>query len=64
MIEGCLREADGRSVAELERLRDGFLAELLGLVERYTVAASGKQSAEPAAPVVAAGPTVAAVGLM
>ena len=29
MIEGCLREADGRSVAELERLRDGFLAELL-----------------------------------
>ena len=24
MIEGCLREADGRSVAELERLRNGF----------------------------------------
>jgi carnitine 3-dehydrogenase len=38
MIEGCLREADGRSVAELERLRDGFLAELLVLVERYAVA--------------------------
>jgi len=38
MIEGCLREADGRSVAELERLRDGFLAELLILVERYAVA--------------------------
>jgi carnitine 3-dehydrogenase len=37
MIEGCLREADGRSVAELERLRDGFLAELLMLVERYSV---------------------------
>lgn len=55
MIEGCLREADGRSVAELERLRDGFLAELLGLVDRYTVAASGKQSVEPTAPVVAAG---------
>ena len=39
MIEGCLRQADGRSVAELERLRDGFLAELLVLVERYAVAA-------------------------
>ena len=39
MIEGCLREADGRSVAELERLRDGFLAELLALVERYAVTA-------------------------
>ena len=67
MIEGCLREADGRSVAELERLRDGFLAELLDLVDRYTVAASGKQSAEPAAPVAAvvgSGPTAAAVGLM
>jgi len=35
MIEGCLREADGRSVAELERMRDDFLAELLVLVERY-----------------------------
>ena len=35
MIEGCLREADGRSVTELERLRDEFLAELLVLVERY-----------------------------
>lgn len=37
MIEGCQREADGRSVADLERLRDGFLAELLALVERYAV---------------------------
>src|SRR5580692_8412311 len=65
MIEGCLREADGRSVAELEQLRDGFLAELLELVERYTVAAGGKQSAEPATPVVAvvgSGPTAAVVG--
>src|ERR1700733_7690346 len=41
MIEGCLREANGRSVAELEQLRDGFLAELLDLVERYTGAAGG-----------------------
>lgn len=44
MIEGCLREADGRSVAELERLRDGFLAELLILAERYAVT---PQSGEP-----------------
>jgi carnitine 3-dehydrogenase len=58
MIEGCLREADGRSVAELERLRDGFLAELLELVDRYAVAGG----AELAAPAVAADPTAAAVG--
>jgi carnitine 3-dehydrogenase len=38
MIEGCLREADGRSVAELERLRDEFLRELLLLQERYALA--------------------------
>jgi len=37
MVEGCLREADGRSIAELERRRDEFLAELLGLVERHSV---------------------------
>ncbi|MGH3402085.1 MAG: 3-hydroxyacyl-CoA dehydrogenase NAD-binding domain-containing protein [Streptosporangiaceae bacterium] len=45
MIEGCLREAAGRPVAELERLRDDFLAELLVLVERYglkTGAADGR----------------------
>jgi carnitine 3-dehydrogenase len=47
MIDGCLREADGRSVAELERRRDGFLAELLSLVERYAVAAP-MPPAEPA----------------
>jgi carnitine 3-dehydrogenase len=35
MVDGCLREADGRSVAELERTRDEFLAELLLLVERF-----------------------------
>jgi carnitine 3-dehydrogenase len=40
MIEGCLRQADGRSVADLERLRDGFLADLLALVERHSVAPS------------------------
>jgi carnitine 3-dehydrogenase len=37
MVEGCLREAEGRSIAELERRRDEFLAELLGLVERHSV---------------------------
>lgn len=35
MVEGCLRQAGGRSVAELERRRDEFLAELLALLERY-----------------------------
>lgn len=54
MIEGCLREADGRSVAELERLRDGFLAELLVLVERYAVA-------PPAAPATAPAPAGPAI---
>jgi carnitine 3-dehydrogenase len=38
MIDGCEREADGRSVAELEQLRDDFLAELLPLVERFSAA--------------------------
>ena len=37
MVSGCLREAAGRSVAELERTRDEFLAELLLLVERFGV---------------------------
>jgi carnitine 3-dehydrogenase len=37
MVSGCLREANGRSVAELERTRDEFLAELLALVDRYGV---------------------------
>jgi carnitine 3-dehydrogenase len=36
MIEGCLSEADGRSIADLERVRDEFLADLLVLVERYS----------------------------
>jgi carnitine 3-dehydrogenase len=37
MVDGCLREAGGRSVADLERLRDEFLAELLALVDRFAV---------------------------
>jgi carnitine 3-dehydrogenase len=35
MVEGCLREAAGRSIGELERTRDDFLVELLALRERY-----------------------------
>ncbi len=37
MVSGCLREAGGRSVAELESTRDEFLAELLLLVERFGI---------------------------
>jgi carnitine 3-dehydrogenase len=37
MVSGCAREANGRPVAELERTRDEFLAELLTLVERFGV---------------------------
>jgi carnitine 3-dehydrogenase len=38
LVDGCEREAAGRSVADLERLRDDFLAELLPLVERFSSA--------------------------
>jgi carnitine 3-dehydrogenase len=34
MVDGCLREAAGRSITELERERDEFLAELISLLER------------------------------
>jgi carnitine 3-dehydrogenase len=34
MVEGCLREAAGRSIPELERERDEFLVDLLALRER------------------------------
>lgn len=40
MIEGCLREAAGRSVADLERQRDEFLADLIGLLDRHSAGAS------------------------
>jgi carnitine 3-dehydrogenase len=50
MISGCLREAGGRPVAELERLRDDFLAELLQLVERYGVGAALQSDASAALP--------------
>jgi carnitine 3-dehydrogenase len=72
MIEGCLRQADGRSVADLERLRDGFLADLLDLVERYAVtprSPSGESAgeagparpAEPVRTVVTAEPAAPAI---
>ena len=35
MVDGCLREAAGRSITDLERERDAFLVELLALQERY-----------------------------
>ena len=38
----------GRSVAELERLRDGFLAELLVLAERYAVTSRARPAGERA----------------
>src|SRR5258707_711046 len=37
MVDGCLREAGGRSVAELEHRRDEFLAELLEPVGRVAL---------------------------
>jgi carnitine 3-dehydrogenase len=51
MVDGCGRLADGRSVAELERQRDEFLAELLGLVQRFSPypAAPAETAAEPGA---------------
>jgi len=45
MVEGCLREAGGRSVAELERLRDEFLAELLVLVDKFAVTTDQQRQA-------------------
>jgi carnitine 3-dehydrogenase len=33
MVDGCLREADGRSIADLERERDAFLVGLLALLD-------------------------------
>jgi carnitine 3-dehydrogenase len=42
MVEGCARLANGRSVAELERERDEFLAALLGLVQRFPIEPPGQ----------------------
>ena len=45
MVEGCLRQAGGRSVAELERWRDEFLAELLALVDKFADATEEQRQA-------------------
>ncbi len=54
LVDGCLAEARGRSVPELERLRDEFLAELSSLVERYGVepaaAGAGGHESQPQRP--------------
>ena len=50
MVAGCLREAGGRSVAELGRRRDEFLAELLGLVERFSITPAGPREPGAAGP--------------
>ena len=46
MVAGCLQEAGGRSVAELERRRDEFLAELLALVDRFALAPDPRPSGD------------------
>ena len=48
MIDGCNREAAGRSVGELERYRDEFLAELLALLERFSLSSHRPGLPEPA----------------
>jgi len=35
MVSGCLTEADGRSITELEQRRDAFLVDLLLLLEKH-----------------------------
>jgi len=67
MIEGCLHQAGGRSVADLERLRDGFLADLLDLVDRHAVApraAEAAGAAQSAGTVVTAEPAASAISSM
>lgn len=41
VVEGCEHQAAGRPIAELDRRRDGFLVELLGLVQKYWPEAEG-----------------------
>ena len=62
MVAGCLRQADGRSVAELGRRRDEFLAELLGLVDRFSIA-PGIEPAARTEPGAAAGVELEAAGV-
>ncbi|WP_447553322.1 L-carnitine dehydrogenase [Vreelandella sp. EE22] len=41
VVEGCEHQAAGRSVATLDRRRDDFLVDLLGLVQKYWPEAEG-----------------------
>lgn len=41
MVEGCVREAAGRSIRELERQRDDFLVDLLAVRERNAARFNG-----------------------
>ncbi|WP_111414388.1 L-carnitine dehydrogenase [Billgrantia lactosivorans] len=41
VVEGCEYQAAGRPVSELDRRRDDFLVELLGLVQKYWPEAEG-----------------------
>jgi carnitine 3-dehydrogenase len=47
MVNGCLREANGRSVRELENERDEFLIELLGVLEKHWVKWGKRQCLTP-----------------
>jgi carnitine 3-dehydrogenase len=53
MVAGCEREAAGWSVAELENRRDVFLAELLGLLERFSLSQIADLGPQLPAPPVA-----------
>jgi len=53
MVEGCLAEAGGRSIQELERQRDDFLVELLDLVRRNTERYGPGAGPSPRTPAVA-----------
>ena len=41
VVKGCEHQAAGRPVSELDRRRDDFLVELLGLVQKYWPEAEG-----------------------
>jgi carnitine 3-dehydrogenase len=41
MVDGCVREAAGRSIGELERERDDFLVDLLGVLDRHAAKFNG-----------------------
>lgn len=43
VVTGCEHQAAGRTVSELDRRRDDFLVELLGLVQKYWPEAEGRE---------------------